>query len=135
MGRKCGPVRRRGTSSSPSCVAKSFMTHKIAREVDRERDKVANDIAFTSCAEAVDWWDGTQVPHLLTNAKGDRMVTDGRLVVVRLKECEALPNFAKALDVHTLPQHGGRWHCFLRREILCLRSDLIRANVYWRVYE
>ena len=70
---------------------KSLMTHKIAGQVDQERDKVADDIAFAGCAEAVDWWDRAQVPHLLTNATGDRMITDGRLVVVRLKECETPP--------------------------------------------
>jgi hypothetical protein len=114
---------------------KSFMTHEIARQVDQERDKVADDIAFASCAKAVDWWDRSQVPHLLTNATGDRMTTDGRLVVVSLKECQALPNIATTLDGDRLPRHGGRWQCFLRREIICMRSDLIRANVYWRSYE
>ncbi len=46
---------------------KSLMTHKIAEQVDQERDKVADDIAFASCAEAVDWWDRGQVPHMLTS--------------------------------------------------------------------
>jgi hypothetical protein len=114
---------------------KSLMTHKIARQVDDERDKVADDIAFAACAEAVDWWGRGKVPHPLTNATGDRMITDGRLVVVRLKECEAAPNIATALHGDTLPRHGGKWQCFLRREIVSLRSDLIRANVYWRSYE
>jgi len=114
---------------------RSMMTHEIARQVDQERDKVADDIAFASCADAVDWWDRVQVPHMLTNATGDRMTTDGRLVVVRLKECPALPNIATTLDRNPLPRHGGRWQCFLRREIVCMRSDLIRANVYWRSYE
>ena len=114
---------------------KSLITHEIARQVDQERDKVADDIAFASCADAVDWWDREQVPHLLTNATGDRMITDGRLVVVRLKECPALPKLATTLDGNLLPRHGGRWQCFLRREIVCMRSDLIRANVYWRSYE
>jgi LssY C-terminus len=114
---------------------KSLMTHEIARQVDQERDKVADDIAFASCADAVDWWDRDHVPHLLTNATGDRMATDGRLVVVRLKECQTLPQLATALDGTALPRHGGRWQCLLRREIVCMRSDLIRANVYWRSYE
>jgi LssY C-terminus len=117
-----------------------FMTHEIARKVDQERDKVADDIAFASCAEAVDWWDREQVPHQLTNATGDRMDTDGRLVVVRLKDRDASPNVAAAADAalnedDALPRHGGRWHCLLRREIICARSDLIRANIYWRTYE
>jgi hypothetical protein len=112
-----------------------FMTHEIARQVDQERDKVADDIAFASCAEAVDWWDRAQVPHQLTNATGDRMDTDGRLVVVRLKEREVSPTVAAAFNGDALPRHGGRWKCLLRREIICARSDLIRANIYWRSYE
>jgi hypothetical protein len=63
------------------------------------------------------------------------MNTDGRLVVVRLKVCEPPMKTATDLDGDTLPRHGGRWQCFLRREIMCARSDLIRANVYWRSYE
>jgi hypothetical protein len=114
---------------------KSLVTHKIAAQVDQERDKVAEDIAFASCAEVMDWWDRVQIPHLLTNATGDRMITDGRLVVVRLKACEGPPNIATPVDGDTLPRHGGRWQCFLRREIVCMRSDLIRGNVYWRSYE
>jgi len=112
-----------------------LMTHEIARQVDQERDKVADDIAFASCADAVDWWDRAEAPHLLVNATGDQMNTDGRLMVVRLKACEPPMKTATDLNEDTLPRHGGRWECFLRREILCARSDLIRANVYWRSYE
>lgn len=113
----------------------NLMTHQIAREVDQERDKVADDIAFAGCAEAVDWWDRPRVPHQLTNATGDRMNTDGRLGVVRLKECEAPPEIPTTLDGDALPRHGGRWQRLLRREIMCMRSDIIRNNVYWRSYE
>jgi LssY C-terminus len=112
-----------------------LMTHAIARQVDQERDKVADDIAFASCAEAVDWWDRVEAPHLLMNATGDHMNTDGRLMVVRLKACEPPVKTATNLDADILPRHGGRWQRFLRREIICARSDLIRANVYWRSYE
>jgi hypothetical protein len=112
---------------------KALMTHQIARQVDHERDKVADDIAFASCAEAVDWWDRPEVSHQLTNATGDRMTTDGRLVVVRLKDCDAPTRIVA--DEDELPRHGGKWRGFLRREIISARSDLIRDNIYWRSYE
>ncbi len=63
------------------------------------------------------------------------MITDGRLAVVRLKECEAPPKLRTTLDGDKLPRHGGRWQCLLRREIVCMRSELIRGNPYWRSYE
>jgi hypothetical protein len=111
------------------------MTHKVAHYVDQERDKVAADVAFAACADAVDLVDRPEVSRHLTNATGDRMETDGRLIVVRLNDCDSPRNVANGLDQDSLPEHGSAWQRALRRQIICLRSDLIRANVYWRSYE
>lgn len=112
----------------------SMFTHKVDAQVDHERDKIAYDLAFTSCADALDWWARPEVPRLARNATGDLMETDDRLVVVRLNSCS---------DAHTveepqssvLPVHGGRVQRAVRREILSARSDLIRGNPYWQAYE
>jgi LssY-like putative type I secretion system component LssY len=113
----------------------AWMTHKIAEQLDQERDKVAADIEFTACAEAVDVWDRPEIPRLLTNATGDRMETDGRLGVILLNGCKSPHRVGDPLYAETLPVHGGAWQRMLRREILCVRSDLIRDNLYWRTYE
>jgi LssY C-terminus len=109
-----------------------LISHKVARLVDRERDKIMDDLADTNCAEATDWWERPEVPHFVRNATGDAMETDSRLGFVRLNACENPRPFATA---DFLPVHGTIWQLMLRRQILSARSDLIRHNIYWRGYE
>jgi hypothetical protein len=125
------------------------MTHKIDENIDDERDKVVNDLVFTSCASLVDAPARLDVPVSTRNATGDPMKTDTRLAVVRLNGCETPPDgpqigWAQASLTHMdsaqpaqtpLPLHGNKLRRFARREILCFRSDLLRENVYWRSYE
>jgi hypothetical protein len=110
-----------------------LLTHEIARQVDRERDKIVDDLTFTNCVAIADSWERADTPRLLTNATGDEMETDGRLAVVRLNRCQAPAD--SAVGAQTLPVHGKRWQLILRRQILGFRSDLIRHNWYWRGYE
>ncbi len=63
------------------------MTHKIAQDVDEERDKIAHDFEFTACTDMIDWWDRPGAPTAARNATGDLMETDGRLAVMRLNSC------------------------------------------------
>ena len=100
--------------------------------MDRERDKIIEDLAYTACADSVGWWDRPDVPHFVRNATGDAMETDSRLGVVRLNACDDPRQFAVE---DALPMHGGTWQLMLRRQILNARSDLIRHNIYWRGYE
>ncbi len=109
-----------------------WISHKVARRVDNERDKIMRDIAYTSCAATEDWWDRPGVPHFVRNATGDGMETDGRLGIVQLNACDDPRPFAGTSE---LPAHGRTWQLVLRREILTTRSDLIRHSLYWRAYE
>jgi len=110
-------------------------THRISPAVDDEREKVAYDLAFTSCASPVAWIPRSSVPLSGENGTGDVFVTDTRLAIVRFGECSlARPAMDGDLSL-ALIAHGGKWQRFLRREILVTRSDLIRANPYWRLAE
>ncbi len=113
----------------------TIFTHKIAAQVDHERDKVAADIAFASCADTQDWWDRPEVPSHLKNGTGDSMETDRRLVVIHLNSCDSPRKIDKTQDLAELPINGSLWQRVLRRQIICLRSDLIRGNPYWRSWE
>lgn len=108
-------------------------THQVARQLDRERDKVANDLVFTGCVDAAGQWDRPEFPRVMKGATGDILETDGRLAVLRLHRCDA-EELAEPL-APTLPVHGGTLQMVLRREILSFRSDMIRHNWYWRGYE
>ena len=57
------------------------VTHHIAAEVDRERDKLLADLARNG-GFAVKWVDSFQPVLSGRNGGGDRFVTDGRLAVV-----------------------------------------------------
>ncbi|MDP9115026.1 MAG: LssY C-terminal domain-containing protein [Acidobacteriota bacterium] len=109
------------------------MTHKIAEDVDAERDKVANDLLFTACVDVADDMERLDVPMVTRNATGDPMRTDTRMSILELNECAA-PQWTVAADT-ALPQHGSKMQRFARREILSFRSDVLRDNWYWRSYE
>lgn len=111
-------------------------THRIDPNLDEEREKVTNDLVFTSCADRVAWVERPAAPRSAYNGTGDAFVTDGRLAVVRFHACSpALPAATDGAAGRAPATRGGRWQRLVRREILVARSDLIRANVYWRVYE
>jgi hypothetical protein len=109
--------------------------HKIAADLDRERDKVAYDLAFTGCTNTLDWAGRTDVPRVAENATGDAMTTDTRLALVELNECNSPRLSTETTDTAPVPMHGGKLAVFARREILSVRNDLLRNNWYWRTYE
>jgi hypothetical protein len=109
------------------------MTHKIAEDVDQERDKVVNDLVFTSCVDMADDMERQDVPMFTRNATGDPMRTDTRISILQVNGCET-PNGVVRAD-SALPVHGNKMQRFARREILSFRSDIMRENLYWRSYE
>jgi len=110
------------------------MTHKIDENIDEERDKVVNDLLFTNCVDLVDWSERTDVPTVSRNATGDPMRTDARLAIVGLRECSAPRSMSQGETPARRPRGSGLQR-FARREILSLRNDLLRENIYWRSYE
>jgi hypothetical protein len=113
--------------------ANQMVTHRIELNIDHERDKIANDLRFTSCASIVDLWDRPGAPLEARNATGDRMSTDGQIAVIHLRDCDA--RSALASDVPQLRVHGNYFQRLLRRQILSARSDFYRKNIYYRSYE
>lgn len=110
------------------------ITHKIDENIDQERDKVVNDLVFTSCAELLESYERPDVPAVTRNATGDPMKTDTRISVVEVQECSP-PSNLNPSDGPALQPRGRGIQRFVRREILSLRSDLLRENLYWRTYE
>ena len=58
--------------------------HRIDSQIDRERDKVVNDLLFTGHVERFDLVDRPAVPREGRNATGDSLETDGRIAVLLL---------------------------------------------------
>jgi hypothetical protein len=111
------------------------LTHRIEENIDQERDKIAYDLAFTSCADVLDWTERPGLPRATLNATGDPVTTDTRVAVIGLDDCPAPRLFTETLDRRPVPAHGPPLQRFARREILSARNDLLRDNRYWRTYE
>ncbi len=111
------------------------LSHKIEEDVDQERDKVAYDLAYSSCGSLLDWRDRADLPRFAVNATGDPIMTDGRMVVIELNDCGAPRLSTETADSTPLPEHGNKLQRFARREILSARNELLRTNPYWRAFE
>lgn len=111
------------------------LSHKIAEDVDQERDKVAYDMAFSSCGNILNWTDRADFPRFARNATGDPVLTDGRMVVIELNDCQWPRLSTETVDAAPLPEHGNQLQRFARREILSARNGLLRTNPYWRTFE
>jgi len=109
------------------------VTHKIEKDIDLERDKILHDIEFTSCANVADYMERPRAPRFVHNATGDPMETDGRIAIVHLNGCSAPQVTTWAGD--PLPKHGNAFQRIARRQILSIRNDYYRENLYWRTYE
>jgi hypothetical protein len=111
------------------------LSHRIGEYVDQERDKVAYDLAFSSCGSILDWTDRPDFPRVARNATGDPIVTDGRMVSIELNDCRNPRLSTETVDATPLPEHGNKFQRFARREILSARDELLRTNPYWRTFE
>jgi hypothetical protein len=109
-------------------------THRIDARIDDERDKVTNDLTFTSCAHPLTWMPRETMPRFTRNATGDPIATDTRLVVLQMNGCPS-QLWTENLRGPEFLARGGRLQRFARREIIITRNDFFRTNVYYRSYE
>lgn len=62
-------------------------THRIDARIDRERDLIVHDLEASGCGDLVDY---VTLPNAVTaarNVSGQRVESDGRTAVVRLRSC------------------------------------------------
>ncbi len=114
-------------------------SHEIAPIVDQERDKVANDLIFTSCARPLDLTLRQGMTRFTRNATGDPIATDTRIAVLQMNTCAPRRSFAPTRDGEMRPEgtpsRGSKLQRFARREVIITRNDFLRTNVYYRSYE
>lgn len=75
----CAATHDIGIEFSPE---KRNFIHKIDPEIDRERAKVASDLAFSGHVKALSLVARPAAPQHSQNATGDKLETDGRMVVL-----------------------------------------------------
>src|SRR6202021_3193153 len=90
---------------------------------------------FRACVNIFYWADPPVFPPVAPNAKGDPIVTDGRMVALALNDCHSPRLSTETVDATPLAEHGGLVQRFARREILSARNGLLRTNPYWRTFE
>jgi LssY C-terminus len=61
---------------------KRTFIHKIDSEIDRERNKVGNDLLFTKKGRSLGLVGRSSVPKDASNATGDKLLTDGKMLVL-----------------------------------------------------
>jgi len=62
-------------------------THRVARDVDIERDVVVRELEATGCADLLQYVSPPGAARAGRNASGQYFETDGRAAVIRLKPC------------------------------------------------
>jgi hypothetical protein len=68
-------------SITVSPVSHQF-THGIDSNIDLERSKVLNDLVFSGHVRGVALMARTQIPKDISNATGDKLITDGKMAVL-----------------------------------------------------
>lgn len=111
------------------------MTHRIDGNIDQERDKIAYDLAYTSYVDVLDWEERSGIPGVTRNGTGDLMNTDKKIAMLLLLDTETPRLSTDTQEIDSIPVHGKMGQRFIRREILSMRNDIVRNNVYWRGYE
>lgn len=101
-------------------------THRIERDIDVEREKVATDLDFAGCSEEPAFWDGADHSGLYQSR---RVNTDGKLATIELRSCTPAGSFDDA------PQPpGNKFTRLTRRAVLETRNYLLRDNAYYWAY-
>jgi hypothetical protein len=103
-------------------------THSTAPNIDNERGKVVNDLAFTGCLDAVELV-SRHSPDLLQDPKSKQFIlTDTDVALVQLNVCDN-PTTMEGVDPASSNDQRGR----LSRGFGSLRNDL-RHNILFTTY-
>jgi hypothetical protein len=72
------------TGISFSAENRTFI-HRIDSSIDREREKVANDLIYAGHVASMLMADRLNIPRNAQNATGDNLSTDGKIAVLLLR--------------------------------------------------
>jgi hypothetical protein len=109
--------------------------HHIDSNIDGERTKIIRDLRAAGCVRAVYLVPRSNIAPSDVNSIGDPIITDSNIAVVQLQECHAaVPELAE--DPEAAPyKPGSVVFRYLRRDVLTVRSDMLRANIIYATYD
>jgi len=107
------------------------ITHEIDSNIDEERSKVINDLAFTGCIDSSEWVERPWISQFLQNGSGQKIETDRSIAVLKFNECKA-PYDGGVDRGTTLPGRGSLLERGVRHAVLRFRNDVVRGNLIWQ---
>jgi LssY-like putative type I secretion system component LssY/outer membrane protein with beta-barrel domain len=107
---------------------KTFI-HLIDTNIDNERAKVVNDLIYTGCVTGVQLVTRPWLPKDAKNGTGEELVTDGRIAILRLNDCEHPLNAIDHSGIAAVRTHGNRFDRSTRQTVLTLKNNILRDNV------
>lgn len=114
-----------------SMKEKGFV-HLIDSWIDRERSKVFDDLVYTGCVASSEIVGRPWAPRNGRNATGDRLITDGGVMVIRLNSCDNPRRANEEVVPSPGSYRGNAFQRASRRFFLTARNDLIRGNVVYQ---
>jgi hypothetical protein len=115
----------RETGATLSVTRMGFM-HHVSEDLEEEQRAIQRHLLAAECIDSVAKLERAGMDKAVINATGEVLRTDGGVMVLRVKACSA-PTGPDFNDLHGfLP--GSKFSRYLRKEILTVRSDLLRAN-------
>jgi hypothetical protein len=104
-------------------------THSTDPDIDSERAKVVNDLAYIGCLNAAGLLSRTSA-DLVQDPKAEYpILTDGSLAVVRLTDCIHPNVMAGVTETSSVPQRSR-----MVRAVTAFRDDLVRSNIFFTTY-
>jgi hypothetical protein len=104
-------------------------THSTDPNIDSERAKVVNDLAFTGCVSAAGLLPRSSTQLVQDSKSKHPILTDGDVAVIRLNDC-LHPNLMAGVEETPVLHQRGR----LARTLTALRVDLVRSNILFTTY-
>jgi hypothetical protein len=115
-------VRETGATLS---VTRMGFVHHVSDDLEGEQRAIQRHLLAADCIDSVANVERPGMDKGVINATGEVLRTDGSVMVLRVKVCSA-PSMPDFNDVRFRP--GSKLSRYLRKEILTIRSDLLRAN-------
>ena len=123
-------VRETGATLS---IRHGRFIHHVSEDLKEEQSTIVRDLAAADCVDSVGWLTRPKMEPVLRNATGEFFRTNGSVEVIRVKPCGSDSSGA---GVSNQPRYKpGSWqYRYLRKEILTVRSDLLRANCIYALF-
>jgi hypothetical protein len=120
----------RETGATLSIKRKGFM-HHVSADLDDERAGILRDLTAAGCVSSDGFVEQADARHAVVNATGEVLRSDGNILVIELKPCDA----GRAVQAPPRFRPGTKISRFARKEILIVRSDLLRANAIYAAFD